>query len=100
VSISATTDPNVIAAPASLTAGVSRSGAVTLTWADKSSNETGFYVERAPSGSTSYVRVGTVGANVTTFTQSPGSGRYAYRVQAFNSVVVSQFSNTVNVRVK
>jgi PKD repeat protein len=102
VSISATTDPNVIAAPANLTASVSRAGAVTLKWADNSSNETGFYVERAPSGSTSYVRVATVGANVTTFTQSPGSGRYVYRVQAFNATTgrTSPYSNSVNVRVK
>ena len=100
VSISATTDPNVIAAPTSLTASVSRAGSVTLKWTDNSSNETGFYVERAPSGSTSYVRVGTVGASVTTFTQSPGSGRYVYRVQAFNATRVSAYSNTVSVRVK
>jgi PKD repeat protein len=100
VSISATADPNVIAAPANLTASVSRTGTVTLNWADKSSNETGFYVERAPSGSTSFVRVGSVGANVTTFAQTPGSGRYVYRVQAFNATRVSGYSNQVSVRVK
>jgi PKD repeat protein len=100
VSISATTDPNVIAAPASLTASVSRTGIVTLNWADKSSNETGFYVERAPSGSTSFARVGSVGANVTTFAQTPGSGRYVYRVQAFNVTRVSGYSNTASARVK
>jgi PKD repeat protein len=102
VSISATTDPNVIAAPANLAASVSRTGTVTLNWTDKSSNETGFYVERAPSGSTSFVRVGSVGANVTTFSQTTASGRYVFRVQAFNATTgkVSGYSNTVSVRVK
>ncbi len=101
VLISATTDPNVIAAPASLTATVSAK-TVTLKWIDKSTNESGFYVERSPSGSTSFARVGQVAANVTTFAHTTTSGRYVYRVQAFNATTgrVSAYSNTVNVRVK
>ena len=101
VSITATTDPNAINAPTSLTASVSGK-TVTLKWTDKSTNESGFYVERAPSGTTSFVRVGQVGANVTTFSQTTASGRYIYRVQAFNSTTgrVSAYSNTASVRVR
>ena len=83
--IAATTDTNAIAAPSNLSGPVARSGAVTLSWTDNSSNETGFYVERAPSGTTSFARVGQVAANVTKYSESPGPGRYVYRVQAFNS---------------
>jgi PKD repeat protein len=98
VVITATTDPNVLKAPSSLTGNAGR-GSVTLQWVDNSSNESGFYVERAPSGSSAFVRVGTVGANVRTFTQSVSRGTYLYRVQAFNSTRVSAYSNTVSVRV-
>lgn len=96
--ITATTDPNVLNAPSSLSGNAGR-GSVTLQWVDNSVNESGFYVERAPSGSTAFVRVGTVGANVRTFTQSVTKGTYLYRVQAFNSTRVSAYSNTVSVRV-
>ena len=59
-------------------------------------------MERAPSGTTSFARVGQVAANVTKYSESPGPGRYVYRVQAFNSSTgrVSGYSNQVTVRVK
>ncbi|CBE68342.1 MAG: PKD domain-containing protein [Candidatus Methylomirabilis oxygeniifera] len=100
--ITATSDPNAINAPSGLTASALRKQAVTLRWTDNSSNEQGFYVERAPTGTASYVRVGQTGASVTTYTESPRSGRYTYRVQAFNATTgrVSTYSNTVSVRVR
>jgi len=102
VSITATTDPNVIAAPTGLAGSVSRTGVVTLTWTDNSTNETGFSIERAPAGTTSFAVVGSVGANGKTFSQSAPSGRYAYRVRAVNSTTgkASGYSNTVTIRVK
>ncbi|HEY2016854.1 MAG TPA: glycoside hydrolase family 44 protein [Bryobacteraceae bacterium] len=100
--ISATADPNVIAAPTSLVGSTSRKGSVTLTWKDNSTNEQGFHIERAPSGSTTYTVVGSVGVNVTTFTQSLASGTYNFRVQAYNQTTghVSAYSNVVTVKVK
>ena len=97
-----TPNTTLINAPASLAASVSRSGAVTLTWQDKSSNESGFYIERAPSGTTKFARVGQVGANIGTYTEVPPAGRYVYRVQAFNSSTgrVSTYSNQASVRVR
>nr|AHL27901.1 cellulase [uncultured bacterium] len=83
VPISVTTNPNIITAPSGLT-GKGGKDSATLNWTDRSNNETGFYIERAPSGSTNFARVGTVGANVRTFTQSAPKGNYLYRVQAFN----------------
>ena len=49
-----TANPNstTIAAPSGLTASASNR-VVTLKWTDNSTNKTGFYIERAPSGTTS-----------------------------------------------
>jgi len=102
VTITATTDPNVIAAPTSLGASTAKGGKATLTWVDRSNNETGFTIERAPSGTTNFASVGQVGANVTTFSQT-GLARatYLYRVRAFNTATgrTSAYSNTVTVRI-
>jgi PKD repeat protein len=91
----------VINAPSNLTASAS-SGTVTLKWVDHSTNEDGFYVERAPNGSSNFTRIGTVGANVVTTTDKPARGTYQYRVQAFNTAAgkVSAYSNQTQLRVK
>jgi thermitase len=100
------TDPSVILAPSSLTAKVSVR-TVTLSWLDNSSNETGFYVERALSSRAGlvYARVGTVGVNVRTFSNTvPAAGTYYYRAQAYRTdgvvTAVSPYSNAVSVRVR
>jgi hypothetical protein len=100
------TDPSVILAPSSLTAKVSVR-TVTLSWLDNSSNETGFYVERALSSRKGlvYVRVGTVEANVRTFSNTvPAAGTYYYRAQAYRTddavTAVSPYSNAVSVKVR
>ena len=85
-------------APSNLTASVSRN-TVTLKWTDNSTNESGFYVERAPSGG-SFARIATTGPNVITYKNNPGRGTFSYRVQAFAGTVVSAYTNTVTVSVK
>jgi hypothetical protein len=67
---------------------------------DNSTNENGFYIERAPSGNSSFVRVATVSAGVRSFIDSVNKGSYGYRVQAFNAAGVSAYSNTATVRVR
>jgi len=99
VGITANSDPNVMNPPANLT-GSAGKGFVGLTWTDRSTNETGFYVERALSSSGPFTRIGGVGANVQTFKDSVSRGNYVYRVQAFNATTSSAYSNTVTVRVK
>ena len=91
----------MISAPGNLTASAS-SGTVTLRWVDNSTNEDGFYFERAPNGSSNFTRIGAVGANVVTATDRPARGNYLYRVQAFNTAAgkVSAYSNQVQIRVK
>src|SRR5579862_189852 len=92
---------NALNAPGKLTASVSHY-TVTLHWTDQSSNETGFYIERAPIHTAKFARVGQVGANVTTFSQTVAAGMSIYRVQAFNRATgqVSPYSNQVDVRVR
>jgi len=100
VGITITTNPNIINAPANLT-GKGGKGSVTLSWLDKSNNETGFYVERAPSTSpASFVRVGTTAANAISFKDTVSRGSYVYRVQAFNGSATSTYSNSVTVSVR
>jgi len=103
VAITATADPNVINAPSALSASAPRKGSVTLNWTDNSNNESGFYIERAPSSTGVFARVGQVAANVKTFSQSGvASGTYLYRVQAFSTTTgqVSAYSNPVSVKIK
>jgi fibronectin type 3 domain-containing protein len=59
---------------------------VTLTWQDNSDNETGFQIQRATSSGGPWSVVGSVGANVTTYTDSglSPSTTYYYEVAAFN----------------
>jgi PKD repeat protein len=99
VGITVSAAPTVPNAPSSLIAKGAK-GKATLSWVDNSSNENGFYVERAPSGSTNFVRVGTVGANVRTFIDTLAKGNYVYRVQAYNAVGASAYSNTASASVK
>lgn len=87
--------PTAPAAPAGLGASVLSATQVNLTWADASSNETSFKVERSVNGS-GFVQIGAVGANATGYadlTTIAGTA-YAYRVRASNSVGDSAYSNT------
>jgi PKD repeat protein len=99
VAITVSANPNVINAPSNLTGSAGR-GTATLRWTDNSTNETGFHIERAPAGSSTYTTVGTVGTNVATYTQSVARGTWLYRVRAFNATATSAPSNTVSLRVK
>jgi hypothetical protein len=68
-----------------------------LTWLDRSSEETGFRIERA-SGTSLFARIATVGANVTSYADSTvvQNVTYHYRVQAYTPAVASAYSNTAS----
>jgi hypothetical protein len=59
---------------------------ITLNWQDNSNDEAGFRIQRALSAAGPWELAGTVGANVTSFTDSGlvASTTYYYRVLAFN----------------
>jgi fibronectin type 3 domain-containing protein len=88
---------NVPAAPTNLTATVDK-GVVTLKWADKSNNETGFQVERSNNGSV-FAVIGTTPTNATNYkdTTTVVGQRYYYRVVAKNNVGLSSYSNVVTI---
>ena len=101
VNISVTAGATAPVAPSGLTASAGSNRSVTLTWTDNASNESGFYVERAAKAKIlAFSRVATVAANVRTITRTETSGQWVYRVQAFNSVGASPYSNTATIRVR
>ncbi len=111
VTINAPPDTQPPAAPTNLTASVQSSGrgkdkvvtGVVLSWSDNSGNETGFVVERCletgkrNSKTCDFDVIKTVAADVTTYTDSPGSGTFKYRVKAANDAGYSAYSNEVKI---
>ncbi|MFN7920957.1 MAG: glycoside hydrolase family 44 protein [Bryobacteraceae bacterium] len=102
VAITVSPDPTTIAAPTNLKAASIGGGKASLTWTDNASNESGYRVERAPSGSTTFSVVATLAVNAVSYTDTPGRGTFQYRVRAFNQTTgkVSNYSNTVSIRVR
>jgi hypothetical protein len=94
---------STMAAPTNLTASAvvknNKTATVTLTWTDNATIETGFLIQRADNAGFSLGVVNaTVGANVTTFSQSVARGKtFYYRVHAFNDTLQSGWSNTASV---
>jgi hypothetical protein len=88
----------VPSAPSNLAATVNAGPQVMLSWNDNSANETGFQIQRATSLNGTYSQVGSVGANVTTWTDTNATlnNQYYYRVVAVNAYGTSS-SNTLLV---
>ena len=86
--------PEPPAAPDNLSAEARSPQTYLLTWIDNSSSESGFIIERLDA--TSWVKVGTVLADITSFHDTvPAAGvTYSYRVQAINAAGGSNWSNT------
>ena len=83
-------------APSALYAGA-LPGAIGLSWADNSPNETGFIILRSSSGAAgAFAAIATTGANVTTYSDSPLAPQreYCYQVQAVGKNGVIGTSNT------
>jgi hypothetical protein len=91
---SATTSFN---SPSNLVAGAVSLTQIGLIWADNSSIEGGYKIERW--NGVGYAQINTVGANVTTYTDSglTRGATYYYRVRAYNGVVDSGYSNESGV---
>ncbi len=89
------TGGNAPAAPSNLTATVASATQINLSWADNSSNEDGFAVERSTDGTT-FAPLATVAANATTYTDTglTAATTYTYRVRATSSGGNSGYSNT------
>jgi hypothetical protein len=97
ITINAATAP---VAPSNLTARIGSSNErVNLTWRDNSTVENGVQIERSTSPTSGFIRIATVGINVTAFTDTaaPRKRTLYYRVRAINSVGASAYSNTASV---
>jgi len=81
-------------APGNLTATAAGSSAIDLTWMDSANDEEGFKIERK-SGSNPFSQIATVGNEVTAYNDNglSGSTMYVYRVRAYRSGLLSDYSN-------
>ena len=84
------------AAPKNLAKVSVNAAAATISWQDNADNETGFRIERRTAAGT-FIEIGTVGANVTTFADSSvlTATSYVYRVRAYNNTGASGYSGTL-----
>lgn len=89
----------VPSAPSSLTVTPDSSTTAILTWTDNSTNENGFKIERSLDGSTGWSQVGSVSANIVTFTDTNLTAQqpYYYRVYGFNGGGNSGYSNVYGI---
>jgi hypothetical protein len=99
----ATTTGGTVApvAPSALgVAGISKTQ-INLRWFDRSSNESGFRIERR-TGSGGWTEIGQVGANVRAFTSTGLSGAtlYSFRVRAFHAYGTSAYSNVTSAKTR
>ncbi len=88
--------------PTNLTVVNPQTNKVVLNWEDNSMSETGYIIERQDGVNLpipNFVAIDTVGTDLTTFTDSNFTTEvnYIYRVQGYNSKVISTYSNEVTI---
>ena len=88
----APTSPPV--APSALTASPALSTQVNLAWADNSTNEAGFKIDRSSDG-VNFAQIASTNAGVNSYNNTglTGASTFTYRVRAFNAVGDSNPSN-------
>ena len=86
-----------LAAPTALSATVASASQINLSWTDNTTYETNYSVERSPNGSKSWTVIATLGANVTTYTNTglAVGTTYYYRVRAYDGTNYSAYSSVV-----
>ncbi len=86
-------------APTALTATAILPTRVDLSWTDNSLQESGFRIERSPDGASDWATIGTVASNVTSYSDLGvvAESAYYYRVQAYNDMGASDYSNIAAV---
>lgn len=92
--------PQTPAAPSNLAGTSPNRTRINLTWTDNANNESGFKIERCTGAScTNFAQIATVGANVTSYTNTglTRNTTYRYRVRATNAGGDSAYSNIATV---
>jgi len=90
---------NYIPVPPSMLTAISPTfNQINLAWVDNSNNETGFKIERKTGSGGTYAQIGSVEANVTSYSDAglADSTQYFYRVRATNNTGESDYSNEAN----
>ena len=89
-----------LAAPSDLGATATVCNQIDLSWTDNSTDETKFRLERSPDGSTDWIEIATVNANVEAYSNTGLSSAtpYYYRVRAYrdSDLTFSDYSNIAN----
>lgn len=85
-------------APSSLSVSATSSSAASVRWADNSSDETGFKLERSTNG-VDFSEIATLGQGTTSYSDSglAAVSTYYYRVRAYNSTGNSGYSDVGSV---
>ena len=88
------------APPSNLTATAASTSQIDLKWKDNSGNETKFLINRKTGAGGTWSQIATVGANTTTYTNAGLAANtvYFYRVQAYNSLGSSAWSNEASAK--
>ncbi|MCC5021831.1 MAG: hypothetical protein J6386_03080 [Candidatus Synoicihabitans palmerolidicus] len=87
-------------APSSLTGTTVSATRIDLAWADNSSDETGFAIQRTLTSGGTYAEIATGGTDVTSYSDTTGlsaSTSYTYRVLAYSASGSSAASNEATV---
>ncbi|WP_193378525.1 fibronectin type III domain-containing protein, partial [Singulisphaera acidiphila] len=86
-----------LATPGSVVATVVSGGQIDLTWIDRSSAESSYYIEQSLNETTGWLQVGTASANATSFSVPgpfDGSTTYYFRIRAYSNVTGNSASFT------
>ena len=103
LTLTASTSVALPAAPGSVTAVALNTQDVLIKWVDRSSNETGFEIQRQTRLAGKVIlttTVGTTGADTTSFVDTCGVGTFSYRVRAVNALGSSAWTKWVTVTVR
>ena len=87
--------------PTNLTATAVNSSRIDLRWADNSTNESGFRIERCTGvGCSNFSQIATTSPNVVAYSNTglKKNTSYSFRVRAYNSAGASAYSNTTTAR--
>ena len=84
--------------PSNLAATTISSSQINLVWQDNSNNETGFKIERKAGAGGTYAQIGTVGANVSAYSNTglTANTTYYYQVRSYSAAGNSNYSDPAN----
>jgi hypothetical protein len=101
-STNATAPTTPPAAPTTLVAGAASDTRIDMSWADNSTDETSFVVERSADASFATVQATTLPANTTSWSDTGRTANttYWYRVKAVNAIGSSAYSNAASATTK